>query len=252
MKYLKAEDRVGILKTNKKGTEMKIIKVLPDDRIIVQFQDEFKFEKEIHYNNFKRGTVKNPYDKTICGVGYLGEGSFIAHDENGINTKPYDTWTNMIERCYSNNMRHKHFAYEDCTMCDEWLNFQTFAKWYEANFYDIGTERMHIDKDILMKDNKIYAPEKCIFVPQRINMIFMKKNRKIDSDLPNGIHRCIGGFRSEYNTKYLGTYKTLEEALYYYNIEKQLHINEVADEYKNIIPPKLYKALLNWNIKLAA
>lgn len=157
---------------------MKIIKVLPEDKIIVQFQDSFKYEKEIHYNNYKRGTVKNPYDKSIYGVGYLGIGKYEAHNENGINTKVYDTWTNMIEICYSDNTRHNHLAYFDCTVCEEWHNFQTFAEWYAKNYYEIGDGRMHLDKDILVKDNKVYSPSTCIFVPQRINMIFMKKTER--------------------------------------------------------------------------
>lgn len=111
---------------------------------------------------------------------------------------------------------------------------------------------MHVDKDVMIKDNKIYSPETCIFLPQRINMIFMKKNRNIDSDLPTGMRRTKDGFSATYNTKDIGNFKLLEEALYYYNIEKQLHINEVAEQYKGRIPDYIYYALLNWNIKMAA
>lgn len=231
---------------------MKIIRYRVAGDMAIEFQDKHKFIVNTTYSNFIKGQIKNPYDKSIYGVGYLGIGKYEAHDENGINTKPYDTWTNMIERCYSEKTRHKHMAYIDCTVCEEWLNYQTFAKWYEENYYEITTERMHIDKDILMKDNKVYSPSTCMFVPQRINMIFMKKNREVDADLPTGIRRCVGGYQTTYNGEYIGIFKELNKALEVYNVEKQLHINEVAEEYKDIISPKLYYALLNWNRKLAA
>lgn len=106
--------------------------------------------------------------------------------------------------------------------------------------------RMHIDKDVLMKDNKIYSPDSCIFLPQKINMLFMKKSRITDSDLPTGIRRTVSGFSAEYNTKYLGAYEILEDAIEQYNIEKRIHISELSNEYKNILPPKIYNALVNW------
>lgn len=251
MGYLKSKDRLGITRNNTYGTEMKIISVLENDRVIVQFQDKYKFEKDVHWVNFKKGTVFNPYDKTICGVGYIGVGKHKTGTARKKN-KSYAVWEDMMYRCYNERLRESHLAYADCTVCKEWHNYQVFADWYEENFYTINDGRMHLDKDILVKDNRIYSPRTCMFVPQRINMIFMKKNRKVDADLQNGITRCVGGYRTQYNLKYLGTYKTLDETLYYYNIEKQIHINEVAEEYKDRIPPKLYNALINWNKQLAA
>jgi hypothetical protein len=89
---------------------------------------------------------------------------------------------------------------------------------------------MHIDKDILVKWNTIYAPDKCLIVPQRINMLFLKQVRLKDPDLPNRIRRSATGFMAEYNTKYLGVYKTLDEAIKNYEIEKRIHIRNIADD----------------------
>lgn len=245
------KDRLGEISTNTRGTPMKIIRYNLSNDITVEFQDKYKHTVNTTYNNFKRRCINNPYDKTIYEIGYVGIGrhpNFV----DGKNTKPYTTWKDMLRRCYYEKERELHLAYHDCFVCEEWHNFQNFADWYEENFYDIGEGRMHIDKDILVEDNKIYSPETCIFVPQRINMIFMKKNRNIDADLPTGIRRCEGKFQALYNTKYLGLFNNLEDALYYYNIEKQLHIDEVAEDYRSVIPPKLYEALINWNRRLTA
>lgn len=245
------KNRVGEISINTRGTPMKIIRYNLSDDITIEFQDKHKYTVNTTYHNFKRRCVNNPYDKTIYGVGYVGVGKH-PNFVDGKNTKPYTTWKDMLRRCYYEKDRDLNLAYHDCTICDEWLNFQTFADWYENNYYEIGEGRMHIDKDILVKDNKVYSPQTCIFVPQRINMIFMKKNRNVDADLPTGIRRYAGRFQALYNAKHLGTFDNLDDALYYYNIEKQLHINEIAEEYKNRIPIKLYKALINWNEKLAA
>ena len=61
-------------------------------------------------------------------------------------------------------------------MTDEWLNFQNFAEWYEKNYYEIPGEIMCLDKDILIKRNKTYSPETCVFVSNRINNLFVKND----------------------------------------------------------------------------
>ena len=45
--------------------------------------------------------------------------------------------------------------YLDVTVCEEWHNFQNFAKWFYENYYEISGEKMRLDKDILIKGNKM-------------------------------------------------------------------------------------------------
>lgn len=44
---------------------MKIIEYKTCDDMIVEFQDEYKEKVNAQYQAFKRGNVKNPYDKTV-------------------------------------------------------------------------------------------------------------------------------------------------------------------------------------------
>ena len=54
---------------------MKIVAYRNSEDIDVQFQDKFYYIKEHQtYSNFKSGAIKNPYDKTVFNVGYLGVG----------------------------------------------------------------------------------------------------------------------------------------------------------------------------------
>lgn len=227
---------------------MKIIKCIDGTNIVVKFQDEFGYEKPTTYSNFKRGQVRNPYDKTVMDMAYLGVGKYITKDENNKNSREYMCWKHMIERCYVEKHSDKHKSYFGiCSICDEWLNFQNFARWYEENKYDVD-ERLHLDKDILIPGNKLYSPKTCLLVPQRINMLFMNMPNK--NGLPNGIRKCKNGYSATYNHEELGTYNTLEKAYSAYANKKEEVIREIANQYKDIIPTKVYNALLNYKVQI--
>ena len=68
--------RIGEIQKNKQGTLMKIVEYKNSKDIIVEFQDEYKYKVRTNYSNFNRGHVGNPYDKTVCKIGYLGEGKY--------------------------------------------------------------------------------------------------------------------------------------------------------------------------------
>lgn len=225
---------------------MKIIRYNGTTDITIEFQDDYKYTIDTYYQTFKNGCLNNPYDKRIHGAGYIGIGKYKTVLENGHTPRAYEVWRDMLARCYLESQRHKHLTYIDCTVCEEWHCYQTFAKWYEENFYLVDEERIHIDKDILFKDNKIYSPATCIFVPQKINMIFMTKQKSIDVDLPNAIYRCVKGYQSKYGGKSLGVFKTSIEAIEAHDEKKRIHIKEIAEMYKTKIPLNVYQALLEW------
>jgi hypothetical protein len=223
---------------------MKIIEYNNYNDLVIEFQDEYKYKTNTTYQNFKIGKIKNPYDKNTFGRGYIGEGKYLTRIGKNT-TSNYRAWYSMMERCYAGEDRKYFPSYIGCSMHEEWWNFQTFCKWREDEWYTCGTERMHIDKDILINGNKVYSPETCLLVPQRINMIFMTKVRK--DNLPNGIRQNVSGtYVSYYNGMRYGTHKTIEEAVAEHDEKKRIHIKEVAEEYKNKVPQKVYEALLKW------
>ena len=240
------KSRYGEIKNNNNGTPMKIIRYNGTNDITIEFQDDYKYTVNTYYNNFKKGCINNPYDKRIHGVGYIGIGKYVTSLGNNTTPRGYEVWRDMLARCYLESQRHKHLTYVDCTVCEEWHCYQTFAEWYEENYYVVDEERMHIDKDILHKNNKIYSPNTCIFVPQRINMIFMTKHKSIDTDLPNAIYRCVKGYKANYGGKSLGVFKTSTEAIEAHDKAKRIHIKQTAEIYKTKIPSHVYQALLDW------
>ena len=228
---------------------MKIVGYRTSEDIDIEFLDDFHYIKRHNtYSNFKSGQVKNPYDKSLFGVGYIGDGKWMVKDKDGKYSRVYMCWMHMIERCYYEKNKHLHPSYYGkCTVCEEWLNFQVFAQWYEDNKYEVEG-RLHVDKDILYPNCMIYSPETCILTPQRINMLFM--NKPNERGLPNGIKKQGKGYLAKYNGEELGTYKTLEEAYKIYSEKKEETIKRVADEYKRIIPAHVYKALYAYKVDI--
>lgn len=224
---------------------MKIIEYRSNEDIDIEFLDDFHFVKTHQtYSNFKVGGVRNPYDRTLFGVCYAGVGEYKLSEKNK-QTRVYAAWSQMLNRCYNGNEAQKRPAYYGiATVCEEWQCFQNFAKWYFENYYEVEG-RLHVDKDILCPGNKVYSPDKCLLVPQRINMLFMNKPNKYG--LPSGISFTDSKkYHADYQGKGIGNFNTLDEAIQAHTDAKRKHIREVAEEYKEIIPVKVYDALMNW------
>ena len=237
--------RVGEIENNRFGTEMKIVKYDGYNDVTVEFQDEHHYRLHTTYTNFKRRQALNPYDRSVFGVGYLGEGNHSTGTSKK-RTQEHRVWRGMLERCYSEKYKEDNKSYYGiATVCDEWKCFQKFAEWYNNNKYEVDG-RLHLDKDILYPENKIYSPQTCLLVPQRINMLFMTRPNK--SGLPNGVRKeSKGTFSAVYNGKNLGKFDSIKDAETAHYKAKLEAIKQVAEEYKEIIPQKVYDALINWS-----
>lgn len=148
-----------IFKTNQ-GSMARVLEVINCNKILIEFQDEYRYKKYVPNSEIKSGSILNPYYKSVCGVGYLGVDTKNTTEGNYNRCK--NTWMSIIRRGYDKQTKIKRPKYLGCSVCDEWHNFQNFKKWYDENYYEINGERMCIDKDIITKDNKIYSPKACI------------------------------------------------------------------------------------------
>ena len=236
------QNHIGESGCNKYGTVMRIIAWSSHSDIQVQFQDAHAAIVHTTYRNFKKQEVKNPYDKSVYGIGYVGDGPYKTRID-GEHPASYLIWVTVLQRCYREEVKDKYPTYYGrCTVCDEWLNYQNFAAWYEANQYDVDG-RLHIDKDILSPGNMIYAPEFCLLVPQRINMQFMRC-KKGKSGLPRGVRKTKRGYAAVYNARQLGTFETVEQAVKAHREAWAESIRTTAEEYYHIVPLKVYEAVM--------
>lgn len=248
-------DRCGESKLNNFGSKMIISEYNGNKNITVVFPEYNNWAIITSYSLFKLGEVKCPYERRVFNIGYLGVGKYKTCI-NKKKTTAYVTWQHIIQRCYHKENKYEFIPYKDCTVCDDWHNFQNFAEWFENNYYEIENETMCIDKDILVKDNKLYSPETCLIVPNRINCLILR-NKLFRNGLPIGV--SYDKSRNKYKAqckdincknKFLGRYDTIEEAFSAYKYYKENLIKEVADMYKDVIPKQAYKALLNYKIEI--
>ena len=247
-------DRTGEEGYNSFGSKMIISKYRDALDIDVYFPEYNWTAKNNTYNNFKKGGVNCPYEPRQCGVGYLGEGKYKTR-ENGKSHKYYDTWHHMLQRCYDPKFQEKNPSYKGCSVEDYLFNFQNAAEFYNSIYYEVPGEIMHLDKDILYKGNKVYSRETCIFVPQRINDLFVRCNNTKGNiqlrESGNYRVRCCNGYGKTIN---LGTYKTKEEAFKVYKQYKEKVIKEVIDSYEGIIPEphysRLKEAMYNYEVEM--
>lgn len=247
---MRVVDRIGEENFNKSGHKMIIVEYVNNSNISVLFP-EFNYKKDkCQYFHFKKGNIKCPFEKSMYGVGYIGEGLYKS-----VKSDVYNRWNHLFTRCYNEKYIDKFPTYKDVTVCEEWHNFQNFAKWYEENYYEVDGEKMCLDKDILVKGNKVYSPDTCVFVPEKINNLFIKSNSS-RGECPIGVSyhktkkKYSSGFRVKNKLIHLGYFINKTEAFNEYKKAKEKYIKQVADEYKDRIPKRLYDALYRYEVEI--
>jgi hypothetical protein len=257
------DERVGLENYNNQGCLMRIIDYKKCTDMTIEFQDKYKTQIKTFWCAFENGGIKNPYHPSVCGVGITGNKYPVW--KNGSNVKEYKAWQDMIRRCYDEKVRHKNKSYKDVICCEEWLLYENFYEWLHSqeNFekwYD--NDQWHLDKDILVKGNKIYSPNTCCLVPLHINSLFIKGNQ-IRGDYPIGVSkdsktnrfyaRTIYGKKNHRAKVTSYGYPTPEDAFYLgYKPAKEKYIKQIAqEEYdKGNITKKCYEAMMNYEVEI--
>lgn len=190
---------------------------------------------------------KRAMEPTMCGIGYHGLEGVDCTSES------YLKWHDMINRCYNAKFHERQPQYKECTVCGEWLNYSNFKVWYDQ--HKIQGMSLDLDKDILFKGNKVYSPETCCFVPHAINTLFLS-NKSARGDYPIGVSyekdkekfRAYMAFMGRQIK--LGTFDTAEDAFARYKEYKEDFIQDMAEQYRDEIPNKVYEAMMGWKIEI--
>lgn len=189
----------------------------------------------------------------VNGVGIYEKGKYTARLE-GKRTKEYELWCSMLKRCYTERELLKFPTYRGCSVSSNFLNYQYFAGWCNGQ-KDFGLKGWQLDKDILIKDNKIYSENTCCFVPVELNLIIVSS--KINRGLcPIGVsyHKKSKVFHARYQIKgkkvHVGTFKDSGDAFQAYKSAKEAYMQKAVVKFKDLLEHKVYNAILNYKIQL--
>lgn len=202
--------------------------------------------KNRHYGCPKCATEKKR--GLVHGVGIYDVDFTMLKDKYVYNS--YKQWSAMLGRCYSGYVHSKQKTYIGCKTCEEWHKFSNFFEWYKLNHID----GYMLDKDILFKGNKLYSPDTCCFVPNDINVMFSHKtNHRV---LPIGVtmdkakKKYVARINKGHEQEHIGTFNTPEEAFNAYKQEKEAHIKDVANKWKNKIAKNVYEAMMRYEVEV--
>ena len=245
------EDKVlvGQVRNTNEGGSFTVIEFHSATNVIIRHNDEHGHVAKVSSCQVRNGVIRNPFYPTLYGVAYMGVGKHKAKIK-GKNVQHYSVWTGAVCRCYCPVRLAKTPSYNGCTLSKEFLCYQNFAEWYTSHeSYGLGYD---LDKDLLVKGNKIYSAETCTMLPKELNLAIKVKFSK-NSDLPIGVLRNkVGGYiaalKKGLKGYHLGTFKTPEEASAAYVKAKEAYVKELALEYKDQIEPRAFEALMNWTV----
>lgn len=186
--------------------------------------------------------------KLVAGVGY----NDFKYKSSG--TKEHSLWRSMLARCYNESNLLKKPAYLGCTVSENFKNYSYFYEWCNEQI-GFGNKGWCLDKDLLIKGNKIYSEDNCVFVPMIVNNIIVKAD-SIRGEFPIGVvydkdrNKFQSKFWSNNKPVHLGRFDTPEEAFYAYKKAKESYIKSVALKWKDQIDPRAYDALMNYQVDI--
>lgn len=245
----------GIFKSNNCG-DFEIIRYNNSHNIEIEFLTTGS-RKTCEISSLRRGNIKDVYQPSVCGVGVVGNKYVVSEvndDGHRVCLKQYDIWRNMLNRCYSVKLQQP--TYKDCTVSENFKNYEYFYEWCNKQI-GFNNDGWCLDKDLLIKGNKVYSEDTCVFLPQELNNLLTKRNRS-RGNLPVGV--CYNNVNHKFISqvcfngvidKYVGSFETPEEAFYAYKQAKEDFIKQQASKWKDQIDHRAYEALMNYQVDMA-
>ena len=255
MKYLNDvsyKDCVGKVCKILKSGDFKVLKYNDAKDVEVQFL-KTGFETTVELGSIRNGKVKDRYLPSVYGVGVIGDK--YPSKVSGVQTKEYDLWYSMLRRCYSDNSKKKNPTYEGCEVSENFKSYEYFYEWCHKQV-GFNNKDWQMDKDLLVKGNKVYSESTCVFLPSEINSLLTKREalrgehligvcwKKANKAFVATVRKNKG------KQEHLGYFKTELEAFNAYKEAKEAFIKEQANKWKGQIGERAYEALLNYEVNI--
>lgn len=187
---------------------------------------------------------------TVCGVG-INDSDYLVYRYAMVDGKSkivwrcpfYQAWSCMINRAYNKKYQNSKPTYAACSVDPAWHSFMDFRAWMMTQDW----EGKQLDKDIICPGNKVYGPDKCVFVSRELNM-FTTDSGAIRGELPIGVYwhvrdkkflsRCCNPLTRKQET--IGYFDDPAEAHKAWRAKKHEHACRYADMQTN---PRIAAAL---------
>ena len=255
MKYLNDisyKDCVGKVCKSKLSGDFKVLKYNDAKNVEIRFLNT-GFETKVQLGSIRNGEVKDPYLPSVYGVGIVG--TKYPTSEGDVKTKEYVLWYSMLTRCYNDTYKKQRPTYEGCEVSENFKSYEYFYEWCH-NQVGFSNKDWQLDKDLLVKGNKVYSESTCIFIPTEINLVLVKRTalrgenligvswNKRDKAFVAKVNRNKG------RQEHLGLFKTEIEAFNAYKHAKESFVKEQANKWKDKIDPRAYEALMNHTVEI--
>lgn len=153
----------------------------------------------------------------------------------------YRKWVSMLLRGHSESYKKKRPHYKKSLVDSKWHHLSVFKSWMENQPY-IDHE---LDKDLLFPENYLYSEETCSFIPPKINILLTDNLGKRNPDGLLGVYSIQNSHEYTLRKPYLarvgtggkslklGSFSTLEEGHFAWQLGKANYIRECIDWWKN-------------------
>lgn len=178
-----------------------------------------------------------------------------------IPTKPYLLWNAIRSRCRAGgSVQLRSTTYEGCYMSENFKDFQFFAGWCELQIgYNVVDELgrpFEIDKDLLIKGNKSYSEDTCVFLPRQVNNFLRTMQGKrglyplgVSFEKASGKYVATCTLLSKTRKK-LGRFDSALSAHLAYKRCKEALAKDLALKYNSIIDVRAVKSLQEFIVDL--
>ena len=254
MKYLNnvTKDCVGKVCKSLNSGDFKILKYNDKTNVEIRFL-KTGYETTVQLGNIRNGRVKDRYLPSVFGVGVLG--TKYLSEVNRVKTKEYTIWRNMLERCYSTTLKKRCPTYDGCEASENFKYYEYFYEWCHSQI-GFGVEGWHLDKDLLIKGNKLYSEDSCVFIPSEINSLLVKSTASRGEHLIGVYwHKRDKAFiaqvrKNKGKQEHLGYFNTELEAFNAYKVAKEDFVKEQANRWNGKIDIRAYNALMNYEVNI--
>ena len=192
----------------------------------------------------------------LFGVG-INDIDVKVKPKDAVSNPVYAKWQRMLERSYCPKYKSKFPTYTNVRVCERWLTFSHFRFDYLNLINGVDERKIFIlDKDLIVKGNKIYSPDTCCLLPSKINSFLVSNSTKRGS-LPRGVSKRTKGDKFMVTLSYggvnknLGNYSTPEEAFQVYKEAKESASKVLALEYEKLLLPNELSALNNLIVEIS-